>query len=166
MAKQNDGERDILIDEKNITTVLADDIIFKGTLQFKTSLMIKGKFEGDIEATGELVVGEDAIVTATVRSNTIICYGKIIGNVEAKKCVVLAKTAELAGDIVTPDLVIQSGCKFNGNCKMAGSDLPKTAPASEQAQGTPAGQPSQGGEGAQQPQGTQPQQGNFINMRR
>lgn len=128
MAKQPESDA-VSIDEKSIVTVLADDIIFKGTLSFKTSLMIKGTFEGEIDATGELVIGDKAVVKANIKSDTIVCYGRIEGNVEAKKSIIFARSSQITGDIKTPDLVIQSGCRFNGNCTMTSGAAPAAQPA-------------------------------------
>ena len=107
-----------VIDEKNINTVLAEDISFKGVLKFSTSLMIKGTFEGEIDATGHLVIGPKALVKAQIRAATITNYGEIIGNVEATEKLEMISGAKLTGDIKTPDLYIESGCIFNGNCSM------------------------------------------------
>lgn len=115
MVKNNDTK---LIEEKDIDTVLAEDIDFSGTMRFKNSLMIKGKFEGQINADGHLVLGPDAVVKASIKAGIVTNYGKIIGNVEAIKKLELLKGAELQGDIKTPDLIIESGCIFNGNCAM------------------------------------------------
>jgi len=46
------------VDESDIDTVLADDIEFDGTMSFNRSLMIKGKFKGDIKAAGDLFIDE------------------------------------------------------------------------------------------------------------
>jgi len=43
--------------EKDITTVIADDLEIQGTIKFKTSVMIKGIFEGEIFSDGLLVIG-------------------------------------------------------------------------------------------------------------
>lgn len=104
--------------ESEIDTVLADDIDFTGVLKFSKSLMIKGKFEGQIEADGHLFLGPNSYVKAQIKVNKLTSYGKIDGNVFAKERVELSKESQLNGDIVTPDLVIESGCKFNGKCSM------------------------------------------------
>jgi len=104
--------------ESEIDTVLADDIAFNGVLKFSKSLMIKGKFEGQIEADGHLFLGPAAYVKAQIKVAKLTSYGKIDGNVFAKERVELSKESQLNGDIVTPDLVIESGCKFNGKCSM------------------------------------------------
>jgi len=115
MVKNNDSK---VIEEKDVDTVLADDIDFSGTMKFKKSLMIKGKFDGKIDADGHLILGPNAIVKAAIKAGIVTNYGKIIGNVEALQKIELFKGAELNGDVKTPDLIIESGCIFNGNCQM------------------------------------------------
>ena len=115
MVKSSEAK---FIEEKDVDTVLAEDIDFSGTMKFKNSLMIKGKFEGQIDADGHLILGPDAIVKATIKAGIVTNYGKIIGNVESIKKLELLKGAELNGDVKTPDLIIESGCKFNGKCVM------------------------------------------------
>jgi hypothetical protein len=50
--------REIVEDENKISTVIADDIEFRGRLVFKNSLKIKGFFEGKIETKGHLMIGQ------------------------------------------------------------------------------------------------------------
>lgn len=107
-----------VIEEKDVDTILADDIDFSGTMKFKKSLMIKGKFDGRIDADGHLILGTNSIVKAAIKAGVVTNFGKIIGNVEAIKKIELLKGAELNGDVKTPDLIIESGCIFNGNCSM------------------------------------------------
>lgn len=120
MVKPNDVK---LIEEKDIDTVLAEDIDFTGTMKFQNSLMIKGKFDGQIDAVGHLILGPNAVVKATIRAGVVTNYGKIIGNVETIKKLELLKGAELNGDVKTPDLIIESGCSFNGKCTMGPVDI-------------------------------------------
>ncbi len=115
MVKNNDSK---VIEEKDVDTVLADDIDFSGTMKFKKSLMIKGKFDGKIDADGHLILGPNAIIKAAIKAGIVTNYGKIIGNVEALQKIELFKGAELNGDVKTPNLIIESGCIFNGNCQM------------------------------------------------
>ncbi|MCK5268423.1 MAG: polymer-forming cytoskeletal protein [Spirochaetes bacterium] len=104
--------------EQGINTVLAPDIDFKGTLKFKTSLMIKGKFNGNIEADGHLVIGPDAKVEASIKADRITNYGEVIGSVEARDKLEMKAGAIQTGDIKVTDLIIDSGCKINGSCQM------------------------------------------------
>ena len=106
------------ISDSDITTILAEDIHFKGVLTFKTSLMIKGTFEGEIHSDGLLLVGEKACVNAKIKTNTLISRGKIEGNVDADRSVVLSSTSFHNGDISTPNFIIESDAVFNGQTSM------------------------------------------------
>jgi len=106
------------ITEQEIATVLAEDLDFKGTLRFKTSLMIKGGFEGEVVSEGLLYLGPNARIKANIRTATLISHGKVEGNVEATKGVFLCKGSSHAGDLKTPNLLIESGAVFNGQCAM------------------------------------------------
>ena len=125
MVKNNETR---MIEEKDVDTVLAEDIDFSGTMKFKKSLMIKGKFDGQIDAEGHLILGPNAVIKATIKTGVLTNYGKIIGNVEAIKKVELLKGAELNGDVKTPDLIIESGCILNGKCTMGSQGYESKGP--------------------------------------
>ncbi len=106
------------IDEKSIDTILAEDIDFQGIMNFEKPLMIKGKFNGEIKADGDLIIGENAVVVAKIEADKITVKGTIKGNIYASTAVELYSTAKVKGDILTPNLEIEKGCIFNGKCKM------------------------------------------------
>jgi cytoskeletal protein CcmA (bactofilin family) len=115
------------IGEENVTTVLADDLEIKGTMKFKSSLMIKGIFEGEIISEGLLIVGPTAKVTATITTKNLISHGDIKGDVTASEQVILKETAVHTGNITTPNIVLESGSLFNGSCIMQ-KDISAGAP--------------------------------------
>jgi cytoskeletal protein CcmA (bactofilin family) len=110
-------------EEKDITTVVADDLEIRGTIRFKTSVMLKGVFEGEIFSEGLLVVGPTAKVTATISTKTLISHGEITGNVTATEQVTLKNTSLHNGDVSTPNIIIENGAVFNGSCAMRAKDI-------------------------------------------
>lgn len=108
--------KEIVEDENKIGTVFAEDIEFKGKLIFKSSLKIKGKFEGKIESDGHLILGQEAEVSAEAVSSTITNNGSFNGKFKASKAVELNKKSVTRGDIVTPDLIVEKGAYFSGTC--------------------------------------------------
>jgi cytoskeletal protein CcmA (bactofilin family) len=110
------------IDENEIDTILAEDIDFVGVLSFVEPLMIKGRFRGEIRASGDLYVGPDAVVEAEIEANVVSARGRIHGNIVASGRVELASTATVDGDVATPSLEIEAGCRFNGRCSMEGGE--------------------------------------------
>jgi cytoskeletal protein CcmA (bactofilin family) len=106
------------VDESEIVTILAKDIEFEGDLSFDDSLLIKGNFKGAIKAHGDLYVDRDAYVEARVEANIVSLKGKVKGDVYAHTRVELFASAMVDGDITAPDVIMESGCRFNGICKM------------------------------------------------
>ncbi len=110
------------LDEKDVDTVLAEDIDFSGVLIFRSPLMIKGKFTGEIKDSGDLYIGERATVKAKIQAELVSSKGKVEGDIAASKRVELASTSTVEGDITTSVIVIENGCKFNGLCNMRGNN--------------------------------------------
>jgi len=106
------------VDENEIDTVLAEDIDFQGVLSFNRPLMVKGNFKGEIKASSDLHVGKDAVIEARIEANMVSAQGTIKGDIVAHSRVELFSTASVTGDIFTPDLEIERGCRLNGFCRM------------------------------------------------
>ncbi|OQY35442.1 MAG: hypothetical protein B6241_00635 [Spirochaetaceae bacterium 4572_59] len=106
------------IKEHRLDTVLAEDIVFNGEVSFSRELMIKGKFEGRIEAEGDLFIGEYADVIAEIGAKSVHVRGKVRGNVTAETQVELAGCAEVVGDITAPHIIMETGCRFEGVSRM------------------------------------------------
>jgi cytoskeletal protein CcmA (bactofilin family) len=117
------------IDEHEIDTILAEDIDFEGYLTFKKPLMIKGKFKGEIKSTSALYIGEKAYVEATTEAAVISSKGRHKGDIVGHSRIELYSTAQVDGDITTPDFVMESGCRFNGYCNMGGGGPGQAAPS-------------------------------------
>ncbi len=107
------------IDENEIDTVLAEDIDFSGVLTFEKPLMIKGRFQGEIKASSDLYIGERAVVNARIEAGRVSNKGRIYGDVVAHSRVEFFSTALMEGDLSTPELVMESGCIYNGRCMMS-----------------------------------------------
>jgi cytoskeletal protein CcmA (bactofilin family) len=118
MTDINTTGKEIVEDENKIDTVIADDILFKGTIKFKNSLKIKGRMEGKIETDGHLIIGREAVVSADISGRVVTVNGELNGKIKASQKVELLKKSITRGDIVTPDIAIESGSILNGTCLM------------------------------------------------
>lgn len=107
-----------IIDEAEIDTILAEDIDFNGKLGFDKSLMIKGRMKGDVKAEGDFHIAESAVVEARVEANVVSVMGKVHGNIFAYDRVEIFSCGHVDGDITAPDIIMESGCSFNGICTM------------------------------------------------
>ena len=106
------------LDEEDFDTVLATDIDFSGNVDLKKPLMIKGFFTGNINSESALSIEEGAIVKADVRADSLVVKGSLEGDVVAETVVRIYPTGKLSGDVTAPEVILDSGCYFTGNCKM------------------------------------------------
>lgn len=110
------------VKERDIDTVMGEDIEFDGSLSFTDPLMIKGKFNGDIQATGVLYIELNAHVEANISATSVQVRGEIIGDIEASESVQLFSSAKVTGDITAPKVKMENGCFFSGKCHMGGKE--------------------------------------------
>ena len=114
------------IDEEDIETVVAEDVHFDGELAFDRSLVVKGRLEGTIASSGDLFVNEGASVDATIKAALISVRGAVQGQLIARERIELFSSAVVEGTLQAPDLIVQSGCRLNGECRMPGGGTAST----------------------------------------
>jgi cytoskeletal protein CcmA (bactofilin family) len=104
---------------EEITTVLGTSTSFSGTLKFDSSLMIRGRFDGDIDAKGALFIDEGATVNVgRIRAMSIVVAGSVRGDLEAADKVEFRSSAQVRGNVKTAKLRIADGVLFEGRCEM------------------------------------------------
>lgn len=101
-----------------IRAFLGEGTSFIGTLQFEGTVRIDGRFEGDISGNDLLLIGQTAAVRADIQVGSLVVGGRLEGNIVAKKRVELLATAQMAGTVKTPALVVSEGAVLNGTCEM------------------------------------------------
>jgi cytoskeletal protein CcmA (bactofilin family) len=101
-----------------IVAFVGKGVEFKGTISYSGTVRIDGFLDGEIHTDGTLLVGEEAVITAKVSAGTIVCMGKITGDVTAKEKIKLLAPAVLNGGVKTPMLSIEDGVLFNGTLEM------------------------------------------------
>jgi cytoskeletal protein CcmA (bactofilin family) len=114
---------------EDLSAFVGRGVEFKGTISYSGTVRIDGSLEGEIRTDGMLLIGEDAVVQARVSAGTIVCKGKITGDVVAKEGVKLRAPAVITGSIKTPMLSMEDGVLFNGGLEMSQSvrEVPQAA---------------------------------------
>ena len=103
---------------EDVSAFVGKGVEFKGTITYKGTVRIDGCLDGEIHTEGVLLVGEEAVITAKVTAGTIVCKGKITGDISAKEKIKLRAPAVLNGGVKTPMLSIEEGVLFNGTLEM------------------------------------------------
>ena len=93
----------------------------EGNIKFSNpvNLKISGKFEGELDTKGALIIGERADVRVTViKGESITIAGKVRGDIVSSKRLELSSSAKVIGNIKTPLLIVNQGALLKGDCQM------------------------------------------------
>ena len=113
----------------DISAFVGKGVEFKGIISYSGTVRIDGYLDGEIHTDGVLLIGEDAVIQAKITAGTIVCKGKITGDVVAKERVKLRAPAVMNGSVKAPILSMEDGVLFNGALEMAHGvrELPRDA---------------------------------------
>jgi cytoskeletal protein CcmA (bactofilin family) len=105
--------------DKAIKAYLGEDTFFSGKLSFEGAVRIDGRFEGEVDTPGTLIIGEKGEFTGEIFAGTVVCNGKVNGSIEASQRIEINATSRILGNIRTPALAVEVGGLFEGNCDMS-----------------------------------------------
>lgn len=103
--------------DHTITTLIGEGCTIQGNIASKAYIKIDGKILGDLTVEGGVILGEKGHITGNVRSNEVIAYGKIEGDVHADS-LHLKSSCSILGNIETQRLQIGSGAVYQGGVTM------------------------------------------------
>ena len=112
-------------DTQDISAFVGKGVEFKGTISYSGTVRIDGYLDGEIHTDGVLLIGEDAVLQAKITAGTVVCKGKVTGDIVVKEQVKLRAPAVVNGSVKTPLLSMEDGVLFNGSLEMA-QQVPQT----------------------------------------
>ncbi|MBQ3965879.1 MAG: polymer-forming cytoskeletal protein [Treponema sp.] len=119
-AKEN---KEVAVEKsrKNVT-VLGQETEFDGVIEFSDNLVITGKFNGTINATGDLEIEKTAVCKVdTINANSLVISGRITGNMKVPERVEMCSGSKVQGDVVTSHIRIADNVEFDGQVTMLDS---------------------------------------------
>ena len=119
VARREEQGRRINIPKDNWLGFIGDVTKFTGEVHFKSMLRIDGHFSGRISSSaGTLIVSDGAQITQAVIDVAVAkINGKVEGDIRASKELVLGCTANVTGEVTTPELTVAEGALLNANCR-------------------------------------------------
>lgn len=103
-------------DDISINTIIGSGSAFAGNLRVTGSMMIDGDVDGDIELSGNLIVGEKARIRGNITARSATISGIVLGDIVAPESIKLMPTSTIVGDIATHRLMLSEGVVFHGHC--------------------------------------------------
>ncbi len=104
---------------EEINAFVGKGVSFKGVISYNGTVRIDGTLDGEIHTEGVLLVGEEAVITAKITAGTVVCKGKITGDISAREKVKLRAPAVVNAGVKAPLLSMEEGVVFNGTLEMS-----------------------------------------------
>jgi len=106
---------------KEAETIIGPSVKVEGDFAGQGNLIIDGVVKGSVSTDGNLKVGEQAKITASVKADNAFVSGEIKGNMIIKGDLELTNTAKVWGDIEAKSICVARGAVLNGKFTMTGT---------------------------------------------
>ena len=108
-----------MVINKNADTIIGEGIIFKDALLKGNGVIrVDGKFTGNIDIEGHIILGETGSVVGDIFASSALLAGEFQGNLSIKDTLHLTSTAVLNGKVETGKLIIDAGAVLDGTCNV------------------------------------------------
>src|SRR2546428_13033151 len=106
------------VKETDLSAYIDEASEIEGKYSFSGTVMLNGKFTGEIASNDTLIIGEKGVVSATIRAGIVLVSGEGVGNIIASERVELRGTARMFGDVEAPGIVVGEGVLVGGHSRM------------------------------------------------
>jgi len=106
------------VGRNGLTAFIDEGSEIEGRYTFRGTVMLNGRFKGEISSTDTLIIGDKGVVNGDIRAGQVLISGEVVGNVSASERVELKRTARVFGDVEAPVVVVEEGVLFEGHCRM------------------------------------------------
>ena len=105
--------------QKKNLTVLGQETEFEGILEFTDNLVITGKFQGEIKASGDLEIEKGSVCNVRkMTANSIVISGTVTGDIDAPERLEICSGSVVHGDVKTSRISIAEDVDFEGEISM------------------------------------------------
>lgn len=117
IGKSDREERQATNSAPSGTTLVAAQSHLNGSLTLSDNLHIDGRVEGTIESKADVAIGESGCFEGQIKAKHIVVCGHLDANVDCQRLEIVA-SGQVQGEVVTDDLVIESGGRFIGQSRI------------------------------------------------
>jgi cytoskeletal protein CcmA (bactofilin family) len=103
-------------------SVIGKNITITGDISATEDLVVEGRILGQIQLNeSRLTVGEDGYAQSQITAREVVISGRVDGQIVATERVELRHTAQVAGDITAPRLIIHQDAVIKGSVDLSPS---------------------------------------------
>lgn len=111
-------EQKVAEELSNSSNTIGKGTTIEGNLETYGNIRVDGRVVGNIITKSKLVLGQSSYVDGNVLAQNAEVLGEVKGKIEVTELLTLKPSSVIHGDIVTNKLIVETGAKFNGGCKM------------------------------------------------
>jgi cytoskeletal protein CcmA (bactofilin family) len=116
-------------------SLIGKNITITGDISATEDLVVEGRVTGKIHLNeSRLTVGEEGYAQSQISAREVIIAGRVEGKIQASERVELRHTAQVAGDIVAPRLIIHQDAVVKGTVDLSPSIAIKQQKAKKEAE--------------------------------
>ena len=104
------------VSSQPVDTLISRHCTIEGNLLTQNSVKVDGRIQGNLQATGQAIIGEHGLVMGDVHSTDLLVFGRLEGNVRAK-AVHLEPAARIQGAIEAETLQMEPGVSYTGSLR-------------------------------------------------
>ena len=101
-----------------IDTYIGKGTTVEGSIEASGSVRIDGFVKGTLRVDGDLIIGADGVVVASVTAANVTVAGELRGEVNSPGRLDIAPTGQMLGDGIVGALNVDDGALFLGQCNM------------------------------------------------
>ena len=114
----NKEEKKVAEELSNSSNTIGKGTTVEGNIETYGNLRVDGRVIGNIVTKSKLVLGQSSQVEGNILAQNAEVLGEVKGKLEVSDLLTLKASSVIDGDILTSKLVVETGAKFNGGCKM------------------------------------------------
>ena len=103
-------------DDISIHTLVGTGAFIKGDLRLDGFIRLDGDIDGNIETSGNIIIGDRARVRGNIKAYSAVIHGIVEGNIDAPESVRLSSSAAVKGDIITKKISVEERAVIQGHC--------------------------------------------------
>jgi len=124
----------------NASSVLGESSSLRGRVSGEGDFEIRGRLEGEVDASGAVTIAEGGMVKGPVRGGSVVVRGALLGDIVATDVITLEASARVVGNLRAPRIGIALGAQIRGELDMGsiGEEPRRTTTAAARAVPAPA----------------------------
>lgn len=99
-------------------TIIGTGVVVQGSLESTSDIIIDGTLDGSLKAEGNITIGLNAVVKASVEATNVTIAGNLTGDILASGEASITESGQVKGNIKSSGLSISPGGIFIGRSIM------------------------------------------------